>query len=107
MVLRWSEDRGQPRCSIAVAGHRLSFVLPEALDFESEPSRVRSWRAGRGSGWRLAKARLDPLRSLAISGATLTARRLRPQNRPTRCREVNGPWCSGSGATEAATRPLL
>src|SRR5438132_1626825 len=37
MVLRWSEDRGQPPCSIAVAGHRLSFVLPEALDFEGEP----------------------------------------------------------------------
>ncbi|OLC63948.1 MAG: hypothetical protein AUH69_13220 [Actinobacteria bacterium 13_1_40CM_4_65_12] len=51
MVRGRSEDRGQPAPppSVAVEGHRLSFVLLEALDFdfEGEPSRARSCaRAG-------------------------------------------------------------
>ena len=50
MVLRRSEDRGQPEPppSVAVGGHRLSFVLPEALDFAFEGAIVAR---GQGSGW--------------------------------------------------------
>src|SRR2546425_809741 len=63
MVRGRSEDRGQPAPppSVAVEGHRLSFVLLEALDFdfEGEPSRARSC-ARAGGGWRRAEARLDP-----------------------------------------------